>query len=103
MAKPKITAVDRKAFEEVLADLTGSVGDRILYLAGRILGAEKRIAELEKCPLDWRGVYEEGVTYPARSIVSFAGSMWYTPTKTKARPNEGAPWKLVVKRGADAK
>jgi hypothetical protein len=72
-------------------------------LFGRLMAMEERIAELEANPLTYRGTFEEGVTYPARSFVSHGGSMWFTPTKTKSRPNEGAPWKLVVKHGRDGK
>jgi hypothetical protein len=64
---------------------------------------EARVAELEKAPTTYRGVYEEGATYEAKSIVSHGGSMWHTATKTKAKPGEGPPWQLCVKRGQDGK
>ena len=64
---------------------------------------ERRIEELERCPLDYRGVFTEGETYPARSICSFNGSMWFTKTETRARPGEGRDWTLVVKAGRDAR
>jgi hypothetical protein len=56
----------------------------------------------------YRGVFEEGKTYPAGDEVTFAGSVWIAKMTTTAKPDENTPdgkraWQLCVRRGRDGK
>ena len=130
MAKRTTKAAERKRIEEALSEFhdiltecwedAGKLKDAgavlpytrrrrsadhgaIMFVFGVLTQLQERVAALEECPVDYRGTYEEGVTYPARSFCSHAGSVWWSAVKTKARPGEGPPWILAVKRGRDGK
>jgi hypothetical protein len=104
MAKRAKSKTLRARAEAITADLLEAEGpqDMALILAAHVVAIEDRIAALEASPLDYRGVWEPG-TYPPRSITSHGGSMWFTGEETKAKPGEGTPWKLAVKKGRDGK
>lgn len=93
--------------DETWADTNGNVKlmfkGVVLYLHGLALRQrnlrkqlEDRVAELEKSPLDWKGIWAPG-SFDARSCVTHGGSCWYTPRKTKAKPGEGIDWVMIVK------
>jgi hypothetical protein len=64
---------------------------------------EELEARLSAVPLAYRGIWRAGQTFPARSFVTFGGSVWYTASETDRRPGEGVDWVLACKKGADAK
>lgn len=51
----------------------------------------------------YQGVYENGRTYERGQLVTWGGSLWLSQAEAKAKPGESAEWKLVVKKGADAR
>jgi hypothetical protein len=101
MAKRTATKTLKARAERITADLAEADGaqDMCIVLASYIIALQERVAELEANPLDYRGTWTEGETYPARTFISHGGSVWWTGVETKARPGEGVDWKLAVKRG----
>ena len=76
----------------------------------RIVELEKQIAELQNKltdnPLwDYVDQWSENKTYFKNNVVTHQGSAWIVRTpSTNARPGSGsADWRLIVKRGRDAK
>lgn len=51
----------------------------------------------------FEGVWSENKTYERNSIVQYSGSIFAAMEKTSARPEDGAKWRLLVKRGRDGK
>lgn len=51
----------------------------------------------------YQGVYENGRSYERGQLVTWGGSLWLSQSEAKAKPGESAEWKLVVKKGADAR
>jgi hypothetical protein len=65
-----------------------------------------RIKLLETQPqLEYKGVYEPGMTYLRNALVTFDGSLWISKSNTGSSPGNpgGSHWKLVCKRGRDGK
>jgi hypothetical protein len=65
---------------------------------------EKRIRELEQ--REWVGTWERGKSYSKNALVSHNGSAWVaTRDYPDLSPGSGANcgWRLVVKRGKDAR
>jgi len=76
----------------------------------RMVELEKQISELQSKltdnPLwDYVDQWSEDKTYYKNNICTFQGSAWIVRApSTKARPGSGsADWRLIVKRGRDAK
>jgi len=76
----------------------------------RIVELEKQIAELqnrltENPAWDYVDQWSENKTYFKNNGVTHQGSAWIVRTaSTNARPGSGsADWRLIVKRGRDAK
>lgn len=66
---------------------------------------QRRVAEaVEALPvLTYRGIYRQGETYPAGSVVTWGGSAWHANEATDQKPDDGAKsgaWQLMVKKGA---
>ena len=70
---------------------------------------DARIAALEEQAkavpgVSYRGIWNEGETYPRGSLATHSGSLWYTDRETKAKPGaSGESWRLVAKRGRDGR
>jgi hypothetical protein len=81
------------------------VSDLFYRFSGRFAALEQRLTELERCPLDWKGVWSPDTHYTARSLVTHNGSVFYAQSKVAkgVMPGEGEGWKLIVKRGRDGK
>jgi hypothetical protein len=65
-----------------------------------------RIKALEERPtIEYKGVFEAGVTYHKGECVTHAGSLWIAKHDTMLKPDEhdGRDWQLCVKRGRDGK
>jgi hypothetical protein len=77
-----------------------SLQEMVRTLANHVDDLEAR---LTASPVEYRGVWQAGETYPARTFITFSGSVWYTGKATSRRPGEGVDWVLACKRGADAK
>jgi len=89
------------SMQQVLAASVASLGK---FMIGEIKALEDRLAELEKAPLAFKGVHEEGRLYERNSVVTREGSMWVALRATQQRPGDGGDgWQLAVKRGRDAR
>ena len=54
--------------------------------------------------LSFEGVYQEGKSYDAGNLVTWAGSSWHCNEPTTTKPGEGSKaWTLMVKRGRDGR
>jgi hypothetical protein len=76
--------------------------------AERIKALESRIAELEggghlNLADAHKGVWSAEETYARGELVTDHGSCWLALAATHARPGSNGDWKLIVKRGADAR
>jgi hypothetical protein len=62
----------------------------------------RRIAELEAEPsAKWLGVWREGKSFRAGSLVTHQGGLWHAETTTMNRPGDASgDWKLAVKKGS---
>ena len=82
---------------------------RLMERAGRAVREaleplQKRLQELEQ--REWLGVWEQGKSYCKNALVTHDGSAWVaTRDYPEAKPGGGANsgWRLVVKRGRDAR
>ena len=67
---------------------------------------EQRFAELQVRTFAdlYQGVFDEKKHYTRGQLATCGGSLWLSQTETRAKPGEGnSDWKLIVKRGTDAK
>lgn len=64
------------------------------------LALEARVTELEARPLpQYLGTHKAGAHYPAHSMTTRAGSLWFATEGTTSTPGTDPSWKLIVKRG----
>ena len=75
------------------------------YVRRAIAPLEKRIAELEKRGVDYKGTYQRAALYRRGDITTFDGSMYVaiTDIEPNETPGNGGKWVLAVKRGRDAR
>jgi hypothetical protein len=74
-----------------------------LRLESEVKTLKAKVKTLEARPqVNYRGVYRDGETYPAGSLATHAGSMWYANSRTTERPGNGPStgWTLAVKSGS---
>jgi hypothetical protein len=66
---------------------------------------EERVAEIQVRTFAdiYQGVYENGRLYTRGLLTTWGGSLWLSQAETKMKPGESPDWKLVVKKGADAR
>lgn len=66
---------------------------------------EERVAEIQVRTFAdvYQGVYENGRLYERGLLTTWGGSLWLSQAETRSKPGESAEWKLVVKKGADAR
>lgn len=65
---------------------------------------ESRVAELERQPMQYLGVHENGRRYTKGAFVSEGGALWACVVReTSQRPGDSPDWQLAVKRGRDAR
>jgi hypothetical protein len=63
-----------------------------------------RLAALESSQMKYIGTFKDGVTYRRGSVVTHGGSAWHADEETTdQRPGTGPGWRLMVKRGQDAR
>jgi hypothetical protein len=87
----------RKVHREVTIALDQAMCT-IVYLSKRIKDLEAR-----KMP-EYRGIWQDGETYPESSLVTSQGSLWISKAQTKGvRPGDGSCWELAAKRGRDGR
>lgn len=88
-----------------------TIREKIAYLSQvirralqpRLYALEQRIAELERHPFSYSGVFEDGCNYRRGEFVSHRGSLWHRNFETASRPGEDASWTLCVKKGRDGR
>lgn len=51
----------------------------------------------------YQGVYQPDTAYARGQLVTWGGSLWLSQVDTRHKPGEAPDWKLVVKKGADAR
>lgn len=51
----------------------------------------------------YRDVYRADESYTRGDVVTWGGSLWLAKADTRAKPEQSPDWKLIVKRGADAR
>ena len=84
-----------------LAELVGgSIGRHLVPQIKRLDALEQRLAALEAQPLPkYCGVFEQGKSYAACSLVTRQGGLWLATEATTLVPGQGGPWRLIVKSG----
>ena len=90
--------------------LDAAMAFRFLLLHSREerLKLERRIETLEatggfNLADAWQGTFVNGREYRRGQVVTYAGSLWLAVADTTGQPSKSDGWKLVVKRGTDAK
>lgn len=71
---------------------------KILDLGRRIETLEQEIANFEH-----KGAYRSGERYAKNNLVQHGGSCWLCQVVTSATPGESTDWRLIAKRGKDAR
>lgn len=51
----------------------------------------------------YRDIYQDGEDYQRGDVVTWGGSLWLAKAETRAKPGTSEDWKLIVKKGADAR
>lgn len=66
---------------------------------------EERVGEIQVRTFAdiYQGVYENGRLYTRGLLATWGGSLWLSKVETRAKPGESPDWRLVVKKGADAR
>lgn len=66
---------------------------------------EERFAELQVRSLadSYQGVYQPEKDYTRGNLATWGGSLFLALADTCSRPEQSPDWKLIVKRGADAR
>lgn len=66
---------------------------------------EERMAEIQVRTFAdvYQGVYQPDTAYARGQLVTWGGSLWLSQVDTRHKPGEAPDWKLVVKKGADAR
>lgn len=65
---------------------------------------EERVKVLESRPtMRYEGTWKSGVGYEAGTFITDHGSLWYAKAATVMRPGSGDSWRLVAKKGRDAR
>ena len=98
---PAPDTVSRRDLDAALESICAMIGKACRELVVAPLVA--RIAELEA--REWVGVWTAGKSYPKNAIVTHDGSAWVaTRDHPHLKPGaEGSGWRLIVKRGRDAR
>lgn len=51
----------------------------------------------------YRDIYRDGEEYTRGDVVTWGGSLWLAKAETRSKPGTDDGWKLIVKKGADAR
>lgn len=67
--------------------------------------AQRAVAELHVRTFAdlYQGVYQPGQEYARSQMTTWGGSLFLAQVDTRSKPGESPDWKMIVKRGADAK
>jgi hypothetical protein len=69
------------------------------YVNARTGPLQARVAGLENDVMQYRGIYEEGLTYVRGTVCTHSGGMWLATETTNSKPGTNGDWKLTVKSG----
>jgi hypothetical protein len=102
---------EHQSFEEKLAHaIATAVNEVIAPLRREIIAIKMENAELQgqvkslqEGGLHYRGVYEDGQAYQIGDACTSGGSMWRAQASTTFKPGQSTDWKLVVRKGRDAR
>ncbi len=98
--KQDTTVVTRGFLASVLEAIGKSTSRAIdARLEKKMSLLEKRIQELERKSVEFRGVYVDGELYAANDLVQRSGSLWISLRGTYGIPGKSPDWKLCVKNG----
>ncbi len=104
------SVLNESFIKELGVVIRGYVERRLAETYGRLKNENEallnRIKHLEAQPsLEYKGVYEPGMTYLKNALTTFEGSLWLARSNTGSSPGNpgGSQWKLVCKRGRDGK
>jgi hypothetical protein len=89
----------REHLEKQLAPLRAEI------VAIKAANAELRgqVKSLQQGGLRYLGVYEDGGQYMEGDCVTSGGSLWRAQASTAFKPGQSTDWKLVVRKGRDAR
>jgi hypothetical protein len=78
---------------------------RAEIVAIKAANAELRgqVKNLQQSGLHYKGVYEDGQAYEIGDACTSGGSVWRANEPTKSKPGSDLAWKLVCKKGRDAR
>lgn len=80
------------------AESVASLTELVLSIADEVAKLKARLNDEDRHPVEYRGVFQEHVSYARNALVTHGGGLWIALLKTAARPGEaGAGWKLIVK------
>ncbi|MBM2711669.1 hypothetical protein JQK88_10465 [Mesorhizobium caraganae] len=97
---------DDRAYLDLVALVAAQAEAGQAWNALRCAAIEKRLAELESKPsMAYRGVWDRGVSYRHGDVCTHQGSSWHCELDNAQglQPGEGLGWKLMVKKGRDAR
>ncbi|SDA40279.1 hypothetical protein [Mesorhizobium qingshengii] len=97
---------DQKVELDLVAMIAAQGDAHHLWLSQRCAAIEKRLAEVEARPtMSYRGVWSQGTDYRRGDVCTHQGSSWHCELEsaTGLQPGDGLGWKLMVKKGRDAR
>ena len=95
---PKVLEKTIEGIAEGTAEL---INVAVAPLVARIEALEETLAERE-----WKGVYDPRVRYRKHNTTTFHGSLWLAVRDEPSTPGadpDGGGWKLVARKGKDAR
>jgi hypothetical protein len=100
---PREAAIIEAVCSGIVPEIADFIDNRIKALRDEIKKLTSQVDELQNRPtlLD-AGVWEQGKTYRAGSLVSHQGGGWIAQAETKGvRPGDGGLWRLAIKRAKE--
>ncbi|WP_156936522.1 hypothetical protein [Mesorhizobium sp. LNJC384A00] len=97
---------DLKVGIDFLCAMMGAEKANFLWLSHRCKALEARLAEIESKPgMAYRGVWQRDAAYRRGDVCTHQGSSWHCELDQSQglQPGEGLGWKLMVKKGRDAR
>lgn len=91
-----MSGVSQQELQKIIKGIATVMGERFSRL-------EKRILEIEKKGVEYKGIYQPAQLYERGAIVTYKGGMWHANVATRSLPGTNIEWTLCVKSGRDGK
>lgn len=97
---------DQRADLDLVATISAQGEATFAWLSHRCEALEQRLAQIEsRATLAYKGVWQRDAAYRRGDVCTHQGSSWHCDLDQSQglQPGEGLGWKLMVKKGRDAR